>query len=118
MTKAEVKLWVHLSNKKLDKKFRKRCPIGSYIVDFVSFDAKVVVEVDGSQHVESINDKERDAWLVSQGFKVLRFWNKDVLRDIQGVVGAIEDAISTPPPYPHPSRGRTGAVVPGKETED
>ncbi|MEA3310914.1 MAG: DUF559 domain-containing protein [candidate division WOR-3 bacterium] len=110
LTKAEVKLWVYLSDKKLNAKFRKQCPIGNYIVDFVSFEAGLVVEVDGSQHMESKEDKLRDAWLKSQGFKVLRFWNKEVIRNIEGVLKVIEDAISTPPPYPPPSRGRTGFV--------
>jgi very-short-patch-repair endonuclease len=60
--------------------------------------------------MESKEDKLRDAWLKSQGFKVLRFWNKEVLRNIEGVLKVIENAIPTPPPYPPPSRGRTGFV--------
>jgi len=61
-------------------KFRRQQPIGRYIVDFVCFEKKIIIEVDGGQHaVETKKDTERDGWFRSQGFKVLRFWNNEVL---------------------------------------
>ncbi len=69
-------------------KFRRQEPVGNYIVDFICFDRRIIVEIDGGQHArdENINkDKERDEWLRNQGFKVLRFWNNDVLNNINGV---------------------------------
>jgi very-short-patch-repair endonuclease len=71
-------------------KFRRQQPIGDYIVDFVCFERKLIVEVDGSQHLDVIaRDDARTAWLESLGFTVLRFWNDDVLRDTGGVVREI-----------------------------
>ena len=58
--------------------------IGKYIVDFVCFEKKIIIEVDGGQHLESENDKNRDEWLAKQGFKVLRFWNNEVLTNMIG----------------------------------
>lgn len=89
MTDAEFKLWKHLRNKQLGVKFRRQSPIGNYIVDFVSFKSKLVIEINGGQHARSNDDKSREKWLTSQGFKVLRFWNNDVLRNIQGVLEKI-----------------------------
>lgn len=94
MTDAEIKLWRHLSRKQLGVIFRRQYPIGDHIVDFVSFDARIVIEVDGEQHAESETDKLRDKWLRSQGFKVLRFWNNDVLTNIKGVIDLIGEQIS------------------------
>lgn len=96
MTDAEAKLWLHLRRKQSEAKFRRQCPIGKYIVDFVSFDANVIVEVDGGQHAQSESDKLRDKWLMSQGFKVLRFWDNDVLKKIEAVIEAIRHEISPP----------------------
>jgi very-short-patch-repair endonuclease len=69
-------------------KFRRQQPIGRFIVDFVSFEKKVIIEVDGGQHSEKV-DKDRDQWLNSQGFKILRFWNNEVLQNTEGVFEAI-----------------------------
>jgi len=83
-------------------KFRRQQPIGNYIVDFVSLDKKLVIELDGGQHAEDENkDQKRDRWLISQGFKVLRFWNNDVLQNIEGVLESIMEKIS-PSPSPSP----------------
>ena len=73
MTDAEFKLWKHLRNKQLGVKFRRQSTIGNYIVDFVSFESKLVIEIDGGQHAGSNDDKSREKWLTSQGFRVLRF---------------------------------------------
>ena len=76
-------------------------------MDFASFEARLVIEVDGGQHaVEKQKDKERDAWLESQGFQVLRFWNHEVLGNIEGVMETIRQRLTTPSPNPsHQGRG-------------
>jgi very-short-patch-repair endonuclease len=88
-TDAEKLLWRYLRAKQLGGvKFRRQQPIGKYIVDFVCFSHKLVIELDGGQHAqlhERRKDRYRDAWLKDQGFKVLRFWNSDVLGNIEGV---------------------------------
>ena len=94
-TDAETLLWKHLRSKQLEgHKFRRQQPIGNYIVDFVCFKNKMAIEVDGGQHSENKDkDMERDKWLKEQGFKVLRFWNNDVLRNIEGVLEKIRGFI-------------------------
>ncbi len=79
MTEFERKLWFRLRRHDLGGfRFRRQHPIGAYVVDFVCLDRKLVVELDGSQHLDSHHDHVRDAWLADQGFRVLRFWNDDV----------------------------------------
>jgi very-short-patch-repair endonuclease len=73
-------------------KFRRQQPIEGYIVDFVSFNTRIVVEVDGGQHAESTSDPQRDRVLRLNGFKVLRFWNNEVLGNIDGVMETIRAA--------------------------
>ena len=82
-TEAEARLWWHLRAARLNGlKFRRQQPIGDYIVDFVCFELKLIVEVDGSQHLDATAyDDARTAWLESVGFRVVRFWNDEVLRD-------------------------------------
>ena len=77
-------------------KFRRQEPIGNYIVDFVSFDNSLVIEIDGGQHNElqmKEKDTRRTAWLESQGFRVIRFWDNDVLLNIDGVLEKIAEAL-------------------------
>jgi very-short-patch-repair endonuclease len=113
MTEAEKQLWSYLRAGRLGgHKFRRQQPIGPYIADFVCQQAKLVVELDGSQHIDSAHDKRRDAFLCSAGYRVLRFWNSDLAENKQGVLEAILAAISDPlPPAaarrapPSPSRG-------------
>ncbi len=93
MTDAEIRLWKYLNRKRLGVIFRRQYPIKDYIVDFVSFDTRLIVEVDGGQHVDSEKDKARDEWLTSQGFKVLKFWDNNVLKNIEGVMEAIRKEI-------------------------
>jgi very-short-patch-repair endonuclease len=89
-TEAEDRLWHELRDRRLDHiKFRRQVPIGRFIADFVCLDAKLVVEIDGSQHAEQQYDAERSAELKARGFRVLRFWNDDVLRDINSVCDTI-----------------------------
>ena len=91
MPDAERALWYHLRAKRLlGWKFRRQQPIGNYIVDFVCLEAKLVVELDGGQHVERADaDARRTAWLESQGFRVLRFWNDAVLKEPDAVLEEI-----------------------------
>jgi very-short-patch-repair endonuclease len=99
MTDAEFKLWEYLRNKQLGVKFRRQCPIDNYVVDFLCFEKRLIVEVDGGQHAELAKDKSRDKYLKSQGFKVLRFWNNDVLSNTEGVIERIIQVLDSPPPY-------------------
>lgn len=107
MTDAEQRLWLHLRAHRLNgEKFRRQQPLGPYIVDFVHFGARLVIEADGGQHADSASDTVRDAWLQSQGFRVLRFWNNDILRDTDAVLTAIHEAVKPPlSPDPSPARG-------------
>jgi len=90
MTEAEDRLWRELRSRRLDRiKFRRQVPIGPYIADFACLDARLIIEIDGSQHAESRHDAVRDTELKRRGFRVLRFWNDDVLKDINGVCDTI-----------------------------
>jgi very-short-patch-repair endonuclease len=85
-TDAERALWHLLRDRRLAQtKWRRQVPLGPYIVDFVCFERRVVVECDGSQHAENA----RDAWLTTQGFTVLRFWNHTVLKERSTVIDTI-----------------------------
>ena len=99
-TDAERLLWQHLRSKQIEGlKFRRQEPIGKYIVDFVCFEKKVVIEADGGQHSEEGVDKERDKWLNKEGFQVLRFWNNEVLLNPRGVLEVIrEKCLRSPSP--------------------
>ena len=106
-TDAESVIWRQLRAHRFARhKFKRQQPIGNYILDFVCFEAKVIVEVDGGQHNRSSADKERDAWLESQGFIVLRFWNNDVMRNLEGVLMRILEVIAPSPSVPPPRGGR------------
>ena len=100
-------LWAQLrAGRLLGHKFKRQVPLGRYIVDFINFDGRLIVEVDGGQHANSVADQERDAWLRAQGFRVLRVWNSDVLANLPGVLEAILFALRAPPlPNPSPARG-------------
>ena len=106
-TDAEAVLWRQLrAHRFAGHKFKRQQPIGNYILDFVCFEAKLVIEVDGGQHMESASDKLRDEWVVSQGFTVLRFWNNEVFQNLEGVLMRILEALPpSPPPLSHPGRG-------------
>jgi very-short-patch-repair endonuclease len=96
-TPAERLLWSKLRNRQLDGiKFRRQQPIGEYIVDFVSFDKRLIIEVDGGQHSEhglKARDNAREQTLTSSGYRLLRFWNNEVLQNIEGVVEKIRQAL-------------------------
>ena len=90
MTDAETRLWQELRDRRLDGiKFRRQMPVGKYVADFVCVEAGLIVELDGSQHAESETDSIRGAELKARGFRVLRFWNDDVLKDLNGVCDTI-----------------------------
>lgn len=101
-TDSEHRLWQHLRAGRLPKfKFRRQQPLGNYIVDFVCLEARLIVELDGGQHHGSASDIARDAWLTSQGFVVLRFWNNEVFGNLEGVVERILVQLqATPSPQP------------------
>ncbi len=103
LTEAERTLWKYLRLRQFDgNKFRRQQPIGKYIVDFVCFEKKLIVEVDGGQHNEQvIYDSGRNEWLKKQGFRILRFWNNQVLKEIDGVEGSIMEALSSYSYPPH-----------------
>ena len=89
-TKAERILWRVLHDRKLNGlKFRRQVRLGAYIADFVCFSPRLVIECDGGQHAESRYDEARDAWLRSQGFRVLRFWNSYVVEQSSDVADSI-----------------------------
>ncbi len=95
LTPVEEKLWTHLrAHRAGDVHFRKQHAIGHYIVDFCAPRKKLIIELDGSQHLEQQEyDKERTAFLESKGYRVLRFWNNAVTNDIESVLGVIWDAL-------------------------
>ncbi|OJW75372.1 MAG: hypothetical protein BGO57_12510 [Sphingomonadales bacterium 63-6] len=106
-TDAERKLWQLLRGKRLQGlKFKRQQPLGRYIVDFVCFEARLIVEADGSQHAESQADCLRDEFLVGQGFRILRLWNSDILTNPEGVATAILAALEPPLLNPAPTRGK------------
>jgi very-short-patch-repair endonuclease len=116
MTDAEQRLWYRLRAHRFQNlKFKRQAPIGPYIVDFICFDHKLIVELDGGQHAQNPRDKKRDAWLICEGYRVLRFWNDDVLKQtsavLEEIAGAIESAATPLParsarhPLPQGERG-------------
>ncbi len=96
-TDAERKLWRYLRQRQLDsRKFRRQHPIGPYVADFVCMEKHLVVEVDGSQHaLQEERDNACTAWLEDRGFRVLRFWNNEVLGNIEGVLLKIRETLDT-----------------------
>jgi very-short-patch-repair endonuclease len=112
LTDAERKLWSALRNRQVEgAKFRRQQPIGPFIADFVCQEHRLIVEADGGQHSGSIADDRRTGFLEGKGYRVLRFWNNDILSNFDGVVQVIAAALSTPHPAqaalesPSPSRG-------------
>jgi very-short-patch-repair endonuclease len=101
-TKAENLLWQNLRNRQLEGfKFRRQQPVGPYILDFVNFKRRIVIEVDGGQHaILKDKDKKRETWLNAEGFVVMRFWNNEVFENLDGVLQAIRTKLTTPSPDP------------------
>jgi very-short-patch-repair endonuclease len=91
---AEALLWIELKARRLNGfKFVRQFPVGPYFADFLCREAKLVVELDGSQHAGSAHDEKRDAFLTAQGYSVLRFWSVDMLRDREAVLATIVEAL-------------------------
>jgi very-short-patch-repair endonuclease len=102
LTPWELSLWLRRKGKQLGGyKFRRQQPVDRYIVDFINMEKKLIIELDGSQHLDSEDDKRRDAYLVKEGYRVLRFWNNEVNANIEGVLTAILSALES---YPPPNR--------------
>ena len=100
-TKAERLLWKHLRNKNIfGLKFRRQEQIGDYIVDFACYEKKLIIELDGGHHNQDetkMYDEIRQNWLSSQGFTVIRFWNSEVMRNIEGVLKVLKENITPSP---------------------
>ena len=108
LTESENKLWRHLRAHRLNgEKFRRQQPIGPYVVDFVHFGARLIVEADGGQHNGAPRDESRDVRLHARGFKVMRFWNSEIMNNLDGVLATVMTAITEFPlsPVPSPERG-------------
>lgn len=99
LTPAEEKLWTHLRTHRMeDVHFRRQHAIGNYIVDFCAPRQKLIIELDGSQHLEQEDyDKERTDFLTSKGYKVLRFWNHQVMNELDHVLNHIWNTLKENP---------------------
>jgi len=106
-TDTENALWLYLKNKQIEGvKFRRQQPIGNYIVDFVSFEKQLVIELDGGQHSETVHsDEARDEWLRKEGFTVLRFWDNEIFENREGVLEIIREKCLSPAPLSPPAGG-------------
>ena len=110
-TDVERVLWTHLRGRRLGNfKFRRQQPICGYIVDFACVETRLVIELDGGQHSEQVTqDAHRTAMLAKNGFRVMRFWNDEVLKNLEGVLEEILRQLEAPPsPQPSPASGRGG----------
>ncbi|HEX7656969.1 MAG TPA: endonuclease domain-containing protein [Sphingomonas sp.] len=112
MSEPEKRLWQAIRNRKVaDAKFRKQTWLGPFLVDFFCAEARLVIEVDGDTHAHQQDyDARRTAWIEREGFRVIRFSNDDVMRNLDGVVSAIEQALTLPPgsagrAHPSPLQG-------------
>ncbi len=125
MTNAERCLWFMLRGHRLGRlSFRRQVPIGPFIVDFVCQQRRLIVEIDGGQHAaDPTHDRQRDEWLRSKGYRILRFWNTEVLRNRPGVLQTIIDVVDSkvPPslslPQVHVGRFRLGPIINGRTRE-
>ena len=117
-TWAERLLWSWLRDHRFsDYKFRRQQPLGTYVLDFYCVEAKLVIELDGSQHGHPTHhraDAARDTWLNEQGIRVLRFWNGRLRREKEAVRNAIWQALQERAPKPMPSYCRPGVVISNK----
>ena len=110
-TDVERVLWRELREKFPGQRFRRQHPIGQHIADFACPEMKLAVELDGGQHAaRSEADDARTEYLAAHGYRVIRFWNNDVLENLQGVLESIGKELTHDPPHPNPLRpeGRRG----------
>jgi very-short-patch-repair endonuclease len=111
-TDAEKKLWQALRNRQFGFKFRRQQPMAHYIADFVCFEQKLIVEIDGGQHADAAAyDTTRKQFFEAQGYRVLRFWNNEVLGNVEGVLQHVASVI-TPHPNPLPQGDREQSAAP------
>jgi very-short-patch-repair endonuclease len=105
LTVTEQLLWSRLRRRQVSgHKFRRQQVLGPYIVDFACLEKKLVIELDGGQHADRRRyDERRTRWLEQRGFRVLRFWDNQVLAELEGVLRTIELALEAPPPPPSPT---------------
>jgi very-short-patch-repair endonuclease len=90
LTDAEMKLWLAVRDRRLSgHKFLRQVSIGPYIADFICREHRLIIEVDGGQHADSASDRVRDSYLAERGYRTLRFWNSDVLANLEGVLVSI-----------------------------
>jgi very-short-patch-repair endonuclease len=93
-TRAESVVWLALRDRRLGGfKFARQHPIGPYVVDFVCRERRLIVEVDGGQHADNAADQAREGYLASLGYSVVRFWNGDVLQNMEGVLAVLKSAL-------------------------
>ena len=108
-TDAERYLWKRLRRRQIHGfKFRRQVPIGPYVLDFACLETKGAIELDGGQHARQEEyDFARTAWLQSQGFRIVRFWNNQIFQETDAVLRKIEELLLSddPPPQPSPARG-------------
>ena len=104
MTDAEQLLWRHLRDRQLGGyKFRRQHPIGTFVVDFVCLEKELVIEVDGGQHAKQLEpDVKRSDYLKEKGYRILRFWNNEVLQESESVLSVILSSLNEGPPHPGP----------------
>jgi very-short-patch-repair endonuclease len=109
MTPQERRVWAQLRdlNRTLGTNFRRQAPVGRYIAGFADFSRRVVIEIDGGGH-DGPGDQSRDEWFAGQGFAVLRFWNAEVDRNLEGIMQVVLDGLESPPPPSPPHKGEGG----------
>ncbi|MGB8646910.1 MAG: endonuclease domain-containing protein [Anaerolineae bacterium] len=119
MTPAEGKLWARLRNHQLDGlHFRRQHALGPYIADFICTAARLIVEIDGDSHAEQVEqDEARTEWLSARGYRVIRFWNHEIMRNIDGVLESIRmtcGSAEPPPPQPSPAERERESDTPAR----
>ena len=112
LTGTEALMWSLLKGKRLGVKFRRQTPVGPYVVDFLCEEKRLIVELDGSQHVErKAYDDRRTAYLEARGYRVLRFWDTQLFKEMDLVMGAIREAAGR---SPHSARLQAGTSPVGR----
>ena len=122
MTPQEKRLWSAIRNRQFfGYRFRRQFPIGQYIVDFICREKKIIIEIDGGQHNEDINiycDNKRTEYLMAKGYKIIRFWNNEIDKNLVGVYEKLKEVFNVidtiTPPQPSPSGEGTDFVA-GKD---
>ena len=94
MTNAERMFWRAVRARQIGAKILRQFPIGPYVVDFICLERRLVIEIDGGQHAHSATDATRDAWLEAHGFRIVRFWNNEVIENLEGVLIRLGEHLS------------------------